>query len=158
MRRMRILLVALLACGLVATSAVVASAEPDQSQRLRGLGGRDFAVHVTGTLEGAPAAFGNCYTFAAGGTWIDPLFPAPGSWGQHSVGVATAYTGTASASLAPGITLYIVQEGEITPAGGSGVLQLVAHNVVFVTVAGMGDIPIGELTSVGYETGSCSAE
>jgi hypothetical protein len=155
---MKRMFVGFLVFGVIAATATVAAAEPDDSQRLRGLGGRDFAVHVTGILEGNELAFDNCYTFESNGVWLDPLFAAPGTWVQHSVGTATAYTGSASAPVLPGITVHIVQEGEVTPAQGGGVLQLIAHNVIFLTVEGYGEIPLGELTSVGHETDSCAVD
>ena len=85
---------------------------PTESQRLRGLGGRVFAVHVDELSPPGPG-FDNCYTFLADGTFVDPLFfgppGVPGTWTQHSVGAATTYTATA------GITgvVTLVQEGKV---------------------------------------------
>lgn len=51
----------------------------------------------------------------------------------------------------------IVQEGEVTPAHGSGVLQLEAHNDLFAEVEGEDDVfPLGELTSIGFEDPACT--
>ena len=72
-----------------------AAATPDESQRLRGLGGRTFAVNVYDVFN--DVYFDNCYTFYADCTWDDPLFPALGSWSQDSNGARTGYTGIAFA-------------------------------------------------------------
>ncbi len=100
---------------------------PTESQRLRGFGGRVFAVHVEQLSPPGPG-FDNCYSFHADGTFDDPLFPVLGTWTQHSVGAATTYTATA------GITgvITLVQEGKVTPARGRGILQLEAHTTVVV--------------------------
>lgn len=99
---------------------------PSESQRLRGLGGRTFAVHVQQLSPPSPD-FDNCYSFLADGTFDDPLFPALGTWTQHSIGAATTYTANAQI---PGVTL--VQDGEVTPAQGRGILQLEAYTTVVV--------------------------
>ena len=133
-----------------------AAADPDGSQRLRGLGDRVFLVEVEViTAEdccGLPPVgftFANCYFFEADGTWIDPAFPrpsspAPGTWIQHSTGAATTY----SAFSDVGILLW--QEGAVTPARGKGVLQLEAYSTVF-----FGDFPLATFRSVGEEVDEC---
>lgn len=157
----RSIIVLTLVMGLV-MAPTTAFADPDGGQRLRGMAGRTFEVHVTGTVEGNPVSFSNCYTFNADGSWDDPLFPAPGAavpgvWWQHSVGARTSYTAMAGVPIGPVWTLVIVQQGEVTPAHGSGTLQLEAHNDLFVEIDGEEDVfPLGELTSIGYENPDCT--
>ena len=127
-----------------------AEAEPDGSQRLRGLGDRVFFVNVEVLESGLPpevlpvgAMFPNCYFFVAGGTWNDPGFPVLGTWMQHSNGAKTSYTASADA----GEGFAIVQEGWVTPANGGGILQLVAISTI--------DLFGLEFLSVGYEVDEC---
>jgi hypothetical protein len=65
----RFLSLALIAAVLVVIPAGSASAVPDDSQRLRGMAGRSFAVTVENPDEipGRPAVFPNCYPFNAQG-------------------------------------------------------------------------------------------
>ena len=136
-----------------------ASADPSESQRLRGLGGRIFAVEVfdpDGTF-----LFPNCYTFYADGTWDDPGFPVLGTWSQNSTGAKTSYTAGATALEFdigdPGtpflVTLQLDQEGTVTPARGKGVLQLEAYSVA--TIVELGNLVVGEFVSVGHEVDEC---
>ena len=106
--------------GLIET----AGATPDDSQRLRGLGGRTFAVHVTNL--GTGEEFQNCYVFEKDGTWIDPPFPVPGTWVQHTNGASTTYTAEAYFEFLPFVSALLIQEGKVTPAGGKAVLQFEA--------------------------------
>ena len=131
------------------------AATPDESQRLRGLGGRVFAVNVYDVFAGV--YFPNCYTFYEDGTWDDPLFPELGSWSQDSNGAKTSYTGTAYAEdLDIGapflINVLLEQAGMVTPAGGMGNLQLWAFTEVFSDELGG---LIGQFESVGYEVDEC---
>ena len=133
-----------------------AAADPDGSQRLRGLGGRVFLVEVEVIAAedccGLPPVgfiFANCYFFEVDGSWIDPAFPdpaspVPGTWVQHSTGAKTTY----SAFSDVGILLW--QDGTVTPARGSGVLQLEAYSTVF-----FGDFPLAKFRSVGEEVNEC---
>lgn len=116
-----------------------AAAKPKESQRLRGLGDRVFLVTVTLTADsfgiGLPVGttFPNCYIFAAeadedGNNWFETAFPTKGVWGQDSNGAKTSYT----AENAVGF----LQLGQVTPAGGKGVLQLVAESFADVTPGG----------------------
>lgn len=142
------LLAPALGAALVAASAGTAMAAPTGPQRLRGMDGRSFAVEVTGgSAIGLPDPLSNCYTFEAGGTWIDPAFPAPGTWTQDRVGAATTYSASASAY---GGFVMLEQTGRVTPAGGRGVLQLEASSTVTV-----GGAVAATLESVGEEVDSC---
>ena len=141
-----------------------ASADPDGSQRNRGLGGRVFFVEVQDLFfpeSGGPEFFDNCYFFNADGTWNDPLFPVMGDWNQDSVGAKTSYTAEALAEdleLGPSfiVDLLIEQVGKVTPAKGKGTLQLTAFSqVFFVDFDGGGDLLIGEFVSVGNEVDEC---
>jgi hypothetical protein len=157
--------VALLVMASIVMVPAVAAATPDDSQRLRGMAGRTFEVHVTGWVNDdtgvpQPVEFDNCYTFAEGGLWIDPLFPdpaapAPGMWEQHSPGAATTYTASSVAELGGGFAIAIVQEGSVTPAQGHGVTQLHASNTLTLTIPGLGELPWGELSSTGSENPDC---
>jgi len=128
-------------------------ASPEGSQRLRGLGDRVFAVHVT-ELTGnvGPWEFDNCYFFEADGTWIDPGFLAPdfiipGTWNQDSTGARTSYS--ASAEF-PDLGYRLDQEGMVTPADGAGTLQFEAYSTFFVN----GEAFL-EFLSVGNEVDEC---
>lgn len=134
-------------------------ATPDGSQRLRGLGDRVFFVEVYDLFEGT--SFDNCYFFLPDGTWIDPPFPAPGTWSQNSNGAKTSYVAGAIALDfdigAPGnpflVTLLLNQQGTVTPAGGKGTLQLWAFSQVIIPDFDIG--VVGEFISVGYEVDEC---
>jgi len=134
-----------------------ASADPDESQRLRGLGGRVFLVEVHDLYE--DVFFPNCYTFYADGTWDDPAFPVLGAWNQDSVGAKTSYTADALAEdfdIGILVDLLLEQVGQVTPARGSGTLQLTAYSkAIFVDFMGEGDLVIGEFVSVGHEVDEC---
>ena len=128
-------------------------ATPDDSQRLRGLGGRVFDVMVVELPDGIP--FHNCYIFGEDGTWIDPPFPGPpGAFVQHTPGASTTYTAEAASVIPDILDILLVQEGEVTPAQGSGVLQLVAST--YVTGTFLGDEISVEFLSVGFQNNDCS--
>ena len=133
-------------------------ATPDEPQRLRGLEGRVFQVQVQNLTTGEPP-FQNCYYFLEDGTWIDPPFPVPGTWVQHTNGAATTFTAEAFFEFLPFVSLTLVQEGEVTPAQGSGVLQFEASTWVtgfFVGNAGeIVDID-WEYLSVGFQNNDCT--
>ena len=147
-----------LAVGLAATLGILGfvgtlSAAPEGSQHLRGLGDRVFAVHVvelTGNI--GPLEFDNCYFFEADGTWIDPgfldpEFIVPGTWGQHSTGARTSYS--AGAEFPP-LGYRLDQQGDVTPARGTGILQLEAISTFFIE----GEAFL-EFLSVGGEVDAC---
>ncbi len=113
-------------------------AAPDDSQRLRGLGDRVFLVEVELTYDpfglfdlffGVPVGttFPNCYIFNAdvdssGNNWFESAFPdTVGFWAQGSVGAKTDYEVYAGD---------LMQWGQVTPAGGKGVLQLEATSSI----------------------------
>ena len=126
--------------------AETALATPKDSQKLRGLAGRVFLVtttELTGTIPPRP----NCYTFNADGSWVDTGFPVPGTWGQHTNGASTTYSVTA---VLPPIAGLLVQDGEVTPAQGKGVLQLEAVTSFFIA----GNLFL-EFHSVGSEVDEC---
>lgn len=130
-----------------------AVADPDESQRLRGLGDRVFLVNVDFYVDGElQFSFPNCYFFTsdvnADGNkiWFEPA--AQGSWKQNSTGASTSYFVTAD--LPDGLTL--LQEGQVSPAGGSGILQLEAIS----TIQQFGDFL--EFFSVGSEIDEADAE
>ena len=132
-------------------------ATPEDSQRLRGLGGRTFEVMVQQLdADGEPVSTDtNCYTFEPDGAWIDSAFPGPaGTWVQHSNGASTTYTAEAEWVLIPGVVeVYLVQEGTVTPAQGSGVLQLEATSIATGVVPGL-EFPI-EFYSIGFQNEEC---
>ncbi len=144
MRHPKTLATILAAAGLTAGIATPAAAAPSDSQRLRGMGDRSFAVSVS--LQDGTTLFPNCYTFRADGAWIDPLAPA-GTWEQHSVGASTTYTASAATPLGD-----IVQHGTVTPKWGSGVLQLRASTVIPAGIVGANEVTV---VSVGSEVDSC---
>lgn len=150
-------------------------AAPDGPQRLRGLDGRTFAVEVTNLTTGE-SPFNNCYTFNADGSWDDPEFlpgfPVPGVWEQYSTGAKTTYTAAAIFPLDEFVGIRLIQDGTVTPAGGRGVLQLDAFNVVDVVLLGSPDndlqdlqtilgldliVTLAELTSVGEQDNGCGS-
>jgi hypothetical protein len=133
--------------------AETVGATPDESQRLRGLGGRTFEVEVTNLTTGD--VFANCYTFNEDGTWIDPLFPAPGVWSQNSNGASTSYSGEASFFIPGVISASLVQEGTVTPAGGRGILQLEAHSTAVIEEEGAEPFTL-EFLSVGFQNNECT--
>ena len=108
--------------GIVETS----EAQPKESQRLRGLGGRVFSVLVT-QVFGPPIVddFQNCYVFDQDGTWFETEVSTEGFWTQDSVGARTTYRVDALSEAGP-FFLPVEQVGQVTPAGGRGILQLVA--------------------------------
>lgn len=138
------LLAPVLGTAVLAASGGIAMAQPDGPQRLRGMEGRSFAVEVIG-LDSTPIQ--NCYTFDEDGVWIDDAVPIPGSWSQNGVGATTSY----SAVLLGGA---ISQHGTVTPAKGSGVLQLSATTNIAAGVLGP-NAPALTVHSVGSEVEAC---
>jgi len=125
-------------------------ATPDGSQRLRGLGDRVFFVTVTLTEDrlgiGLPigTTFPNCYIFSAeadedGNNWFETAFPTKGAWTQDSNGAKTGYDV---------VGLGFLQLGQVTPARGKGVLQLVAESFSDLIPGGPAEL---EFLSVGEE-------
>ena len=143
-------------------------ADPNGSQRLRGLGDRVFAVEVTNLapecIDENPdndpddCNFTNCYGFLADGGWDDPLFFQPGTWVQHSNGASTSYTGEASESevFAPYV-IGLEQNGQVTPANGRGVLQLSALTNVNLILDGQLLVVLTTYHSVGEEIDAIEA-
>lgn len=132
--------------GLTGPVATV-EADPDGPQRLRGLADRVFLVDVDTFVFGEIVdEFVNCYFFeserdAEGNTiWFEAGGTPLGSWEQHSTGASTGYSVTAevppSDDFPDGLTL--LQDGYISPAGGKGVLQLLATS----RIAEFGDFPL----------------
>ena len=135
-------------CGLMLGIVGSASADPKSSQLLRGLGDRVFLVNVEVVADpygiiGVGVMFPNCYVFNADGSWDDPGFPVPGTWMQHSVGANTSYSASADA----GDGFVITQEGEVSPAQGGGVLQIIANSEI--ALFGLGFL------STGFEVEGC---
>ena len=132
-----------------------AGATPDDSQRLRGLGGRAFEVMVIQLPDGQPSP--NCYYFEEDGTWFDPPFGVPGTWVQHSNGASTTYTARARLVVEEfGIDLVLIQEGAVTPARGRGILQLEATTRVTGLLFFS---PFDEtFLSMGMQNNDCSVE
>ena len=133
-----------------------AGAVPDDSQRLRGMAGRTFAVDVTDLATGDE--FTNCYGFAEDGIWDDPLFPVQGTWSQNSTGATTSYSASAVLPIGGGLGVLLAQEGRVTPAGGRGVLQLEARSTVSIIVIADGSLiaPLAEFLSVGEQDNDCT--
>lgn len=133
-----------------------ASAVPDDSQRLRGLGGRTFAVEVTNLTDGS--IFQNCYVFDEDGTWSEPLFPVPGTWMQNSIGAKTTYSASALLDIGGGLGVLLEQHGTVTPAGGTGVLQIEAFSSASVIVIADSSLiaALGDFYSVGQQDNDCS--
>ncbi len=137
--------------GMIISFGIASSAwaEPDESQRLRGMAGRVFLVEVEvvysilGDDLPVGTVFPNCYFFENGGVWNDPGFPVLGTWVQDTNGAATTYTAFADAD-----GLVILQKGSVTPA--RGVLQLEAFSTLLV-----GELILAEFVSVGSEVDEC---
>lgn len=120
-------------------------AAPKESQRLRGLEGRAFLVEAfalddDGQVIGPnPPGGSYCYIFNSNTEWIDERFPESGTWQQNSVGAKTGYSASADAVFNFGtedepflVPISIIQEGVVTPAKGSGVLQIEALTDILV--------------------------
>ena len=137
-------------------------ATPDGSQRLRGMGDRVFLVTAELTADrlgiGLPigTTFPNCYIFVAepdaeGYNWFESAFPeVKGIWAQDSNGAKTSYV--VEAINGPDV---LGQWGQVTPARGTGVLQLVADSFVDIIPGGPAEL---EFFSVGEEIDSSEAE
>jgi hypothetical protein len=130
------------------------------SQRLRGLGGRTFQVHVTGTLGPRSVDYTSCYTFFDDGSWIDPRLPIPGgavlgSWSTRSNGAKTNYVATVRAGQGDIVSTRVDQTGKVSPKGGKGVLQLSAVSEMFLVVRGADEVKLGTLQAVGAENPNC---
>jgi len=112
-----------------------------------------FAVHVnelTGNF--GPWEFDNCYIFVADGTWLDPLFLdpdfiVPGTWQQDSVGAKTSYGALAEF---PDLGYRLEQEGIVTPARGSGTLQIEAYSIFYEE-----GVALLEFLAIGNEVDEC---
>jgi hypothetical protein len=131
-------------------------ATPDGSQRLRGLEGRTFEVMVMQFLDGELiGTFKNCYAFQADGVWNDPLFPVPGSWEQHTNGASTTYSGEAY-YIDDDLEAILLQEGSVTPAEGSGVLQLQATSEAVITFFDPPFVIVFDYLSVGFQNDDCT--
>jgi hypothetical protein len=148
--------------GMIISFGIAGStwAEPDGSQLLRGLGDRTFSVQVT-NLTGLGEPFGmfsNCYIFNEDGSWIDPLFPVPGTWIQHSTGASTSYSASALLDIGGGVGVLIEQQGTVTPAQGGGTLQLEADSHVSVILIADGSLlmQLDSFFSVGHQDNECS--
>lgn len=126
--------------------AVSATATPDNSEPLNGLGGRVFAVEaeVLFTLDPGEtgevgSTFENCYYFNADGSWVDPLFPSPdyvvpGVWVQHTELPKIIYTATVPIA-AQGLLL--IQNGTVNPSRGKAKQRLTAYTSVFIEGIGL---------------------
>ena len=142
-----------LGAGTLAATSLPVEASPSESQRLRGLEGRTFAVHTEVIdVPNIPPVFDNCYTFGADGTFINPLFPdfdttevVPGTLSQQSTGARTTFV--AEVPLGP---VLLRTEGTVTPAQGGGVLQITAVSEVFVAGSS-----IGTTVEAGAESTDC---
>ena len=90
----------------------------------------------------------NCYSFLAGGIWIDPLFLNP--FGTYTVteGVVTRYR--AEAVFGP---LLLVQEGQVTPTTRRGQVRLTAFSTLYLF--GEDGPVLAEFVSTGYEADGC---
>ena len=157
--RMAVWIASALTLTAIALTTSTAQADPNDSQRLRGLGGRSFIVQVvvTASVVGpfpVGAEFENCYSFNADGTFADEKYSllfgpvAAGNWAQDSNGAETAY----SASVAGAGGALLVQNGIVTPAHGSGVLQLSAQSEVLV-----GATQLIAVTASGHQAPSCAS-
>jgi len=137
-------------------------AAPKESQHLRGMEGRAFLVEAfaldeDGNVIGPnPPGGSYCYIFNSNAEWIDERFPVPGTWEQHSVGAKTPYSAAADLEIEPLVVVVLAQEGRVTPAQGSGVLQLEAITDIFIDIFDedgnvIQRILFGSLLAVGHE-------
>ncbi len=128
------------------------------------LSGRTFAIkgeylYVNAALVPpqvlkAGDTFLNCYTFEEdgiedtldSGVWVDPLFPAQGTWVQHSKGRVSRYTAYADSTDVTGLLL--VQNGTVRPGYDKHHARLKAHSTVSVPAIGQ---VIATVLSIGYE-------
>jgi len=99
----------------------------------------------------------NCYSFLGDNTWIDPNFTLDpiGTWvSEDPKGVVERYTAMADSDEIPGVlpALLLVQEGQITPAGGNGKVRLQAFSTLFVDGT---DIVLAMFMSTGHEVDGC---
>ena len=117
------LLIAMVTAGGVIGLVETVGATPNDSQRLRGLGERVFLVDVDVVIdEMVVESFVNCYFFDADGVWYETGGTPLGTWVQHSNGASTTYSVVADT----GEVGRLLQDGQVSPAGGKGVLQLEA--------------------------------
>lgn len=117
------LLIALVTASGVFGLVETVGATPNDSQRLRGLGGRVFLVDVDVVVDGiAVDSFANCYFFDPDGVWYETGGTPLGTWAQHSNGASTTYSVVADT----GTVGRLLQDGQVSPARGKGVLQLEA--------------------------------
>ncbi|MDH3408445.1 MAG: hypothetical protein OEN51_03650 [Gammaproteobacteria bacterium] len=117
------ILIALVTAGGVIGLVETVGATPNDSQRLRGLAGRVFLVDVDVVVDGAVVdGFVNCYFFDPNGVWYETGGTPLGTWVQHSNGASTTYSVIADT----GEVGRLLQDGQVSPARGKGVLQLEA--------------------------------
>jgi hypothetical protein len=101
--------------------------------------------------------FPNCYFFEAdmdddGNNWFEAGGTPAGTWEQHSTGASTTYSVIATTPDPDFDELTILQQGQVSPAGGKGVLQLEA----MTTIEEFGNFL--EFISVGSEIDENDAE
>ena len=91
----------------------------------------------------------NCYSFLEDGTWIDPLFPNPfGTWvPDDSDGAVERYSAVAVAG-----PFVLVQEGQITPTAGNGMVRLQAFSTLYLAPD---DLVLAQFMSTGHEVDGC---
>jgi hypothetical protein len=119
------ILIALVTAGGVIGLVETVGATPNESQRLRGLAERVFLVDVDVVIDGAvidELGFVNCYFFDPDGVWYETGGSPLGTWVQHSNGASTTYSVIADTGDAG----RLLQDGQVSPARGKGVLQLEA--------------------------------
>ncbi len=134
------------------------------------LAGRAFAIEGEwlASAEGfglppAGTVFENCYTFNEDGTWVDPLFPAPAYWIQHTAGRKISYTaiGDGSAFAAILVQNGTVQQGRRndgdsdsdSDSDGKRKARLTAYSTLYF----LGGLVAGEIVSRGHEVDTCDS-
>ncbi len=146
--------------GLVET----VGATPNESGQQPALGGRVFLVEVEvvssilGDELPVGTVFPNCYFFDAGGTWIDPGFPVPGTWMQHSKGWTKHLKGWGHGPKGNNITytafaedgLVLLQQGTVKAAHRKRPSRLEAFSTLLI-----GELKLAEFVSVGSEVDEC---
>ena len=117
------LLIALVTAGGMIGLVGTVGATPNESQRLRGLAERVFLVDVDVVVDGMVVdEFVNCYFFQPNGVWFETGGTPLGTWVQHSNGASTTYSVIADT----GTVGRLLQDGQVSPARGKGILQLEA--------------------------------
>ena len=113
----------------------------------------DFLEPALGVTEGD--TFLNCYDFVgdlvpdelSSGEWIDPLFPGPGVWVQHTSGPTLRYTVLAD----DGAGLVLAQNGTVREGRGKRRHKLEGYSIV--SIAGLGIV--AEIVSRGHAVDEC---